>query len=121
MTRRHHLEELPSAFVAPRRLPQHHYIDAGRAGGHAKAAAARRRRGGLAPSLRAVIDRTDLRRAAAASFVHALGDLHAARAFAVDAYWSGDAGAIRRALRWVAAANALADHCYEELVAVGGQ
>lgn len=108
-----------SPFHAPRRTPRERYVEMGRKGAAAKDA---RRRAALevaaAPSLRRVIDRTDMRRSAVDGYARSLVELHAARAAAEDAYWSRDAGAIRRALRWVAAANALADRCYEELLAL---
>ena len=108
-----------SPFVTPRRTPRERYQEMGRKGAAAKHANARARlQLAAAPSLRTVIDRTDRRRAAADSYARALVELHAARDFAEDAYWSKDAAAIRRALRWVGAANAVADRAYEELLAL---
>jgi hypothetical protein len=116
VTRRAHRDESP--FITPRRLPRERYVEMGRKGGEAKG----RRRALLqlasAPSLRSVIDRTDLRRSAADAYGRALVELHDARAAAETAYWSRDAAAIRRALRWVAAANVVADLRYDELLSI---
>lgn len=108
-----------SPFVAPRRAPRERYVEMGRKGAEAKHRNARASlQLAAAPSLRTVIDRTDARRAAVDSYARALSELHTARDFAEEAYWSNDAAAIRRALRWVGAANAVADRAYEELLAL---
>ena len=97
-----------SPFLHSRTTSRAHYVAMGRRGGLAKAA---RHRQTLAPE--------DVRRGAAESYAHALGELHAAARAAEVAYWSRDAGAIRRAIRWVTAANLRADSAWDGLVAVG--
>ena len=97
-----------SPFLPPRTTSRAHYVAMGRRGGLAKAA---RHRQTLTPE--------DVRRGAAESYAHALGELHAAARAAEVAYWSRDAGAIRRAIRWVTAANLRADSAWDGLVALG--
>lgn len=106
-----------SPFVTPRRLPRERYAEMGRKGARAKVFNRRMVELTKAPSLRTVIDRSDLRRSRAAAYATALVELHAARDFAEAAHWSRDAAAIRRGLRWVAAANVVADSCYDALIA----
>jgi len=95
-------------FFPPRTTSRARYVEMGRRGGLAKAA---RHRQHLAPE--------DVRRGAAESYAHALGELHAAARAAEVAYWSRDARAIQRAIRWVTAANLRADSAWDGLVAIG--
>jgi hypothetical protein len=62
----------------------------------------------------------DALRGALDAYARALVELQAAAACAETAYWSCEAPAIRRALRWVAAANVVADRAHDAVLALGG-
>jgi len=102
-------------------LPRYDYAAMGRAGATARWA---RQRAGQppppAPAAPQGLTPADALRGAVDAYARALVELQAAKAFAETAYWSCEARAIRRALRWVAAANVVADCAHDALLALGG-